>query len=416
MSSTDEVSSAAADASVARCTNPVDCSKAAARETLDWYPGAGEYCPECGEALVRIDAPAHGASRELVGKSRNGTPVADSAASGGGAATEVAPATNGAPANGKASSSNGESSAATATTTATIAPLEAIPDSTAGLSQLQRRPPPPRRPARRKPLSGSLIVAAVICAVAIAVFTYFGRPAQVSEPGRPVAISVCPLTGAQQFVSDLVDAYSAKSGIGSERFAVRRAKTCDVRFTTVSSSPDDVIARDGIVAIVNPLNPITRISEQQLRLIYSGAIRDWSQVGGAPGPIFAVMPNDASDESRAVASSLFYGLNLDRGLERPATSAEVTRIVAGADRRGRSAIGLVAFSTAVPAKVIPLAYLPPPSPLTIASGRYPYRLNIGIETDTGRVDPAASGLIEFAHSSAGAEIVAKNGLVGREGI
>jgi PBP superfamily domain len=32
------------------CRNPL-CSKAAAAEIIEWYPGPGEYCPGCGEAL-----------------------------------------------------------------------------------------------------------------------------------------------------------------------------------------------------------------------------------------------------------------------------------------------------------------------------------------------------------------------------
>jgi hypothetical protein len=36
----------------ARCTNVAACPRAAAGEPVEWYLGAGEYCPDCGEALV----------------------------------------------------------------------------------------------------------------------------------------------------------------------------------------------------------------------------------------------------------------------------------------------------------------------------------------------------------------------------
>jgi len=42
----------------ARCCNVAVCPRAAAGDALPWYLGAGEYCPDCGEALVPADAGA----------------------------------------------------------------------------------------------------------------------------------------------------------------------------------------------------------------------------------------------------------------------------------------------------------------------------------------------------------------------
>lgn len=180
--------------------------------------------------------------------------------------------------------------------------------------------------------------------------------------------------------------------------------------------PEAVIARDGIVAVVNPLNPISRISEQQLRGIFTGSIRNWSELGGPYRSIVALMTDDGSDEAKLLASSLFLGAGIARSVQRAASSADVTRAVTGADRRSRDSIGLVAFSQSVPAKVVPLAYLPPPSVLSIATRRYPLTLTIGVELASLPKDPAAADLVDYARSSAGAEIVAKNGLVGGRGL
>jgi phosphate transport system substrate-binding protein len=46
-----------------------------------------------------------------------------------------------------------------------------------------------------------------------------------------------------------------------------------------------VIARDAIAVIVNPANPIGRLTMQQISDIYSGKINNWSQVGGEDRPI-----------------------------------------------------------------------------------------------------------------------------------
>ncbi len=48
---------------------------------------------------------------------------------------------------------------------------------------------------------------------------------------------------------------------------------------------EHVVALDGIAVIVNPGNPVSRLSIPQLRAIYSGRIRNWSEVGGKDAPI-----------------------------------------------------------------------------------------------------------------------------------
>jgi phosphate transport system substrate-binding protein len=46
-----------------------------------------------------------------------------------------------------------------------------------------------------------------------------------------------------------------------------------------------VVARDAIAVIVNPTNPVSRLTIQQISDIYSGKINNWSQVGGEDRPI-----------------------------------------------------------------------------------------------------------------------------------
>ena len=41
-----------------------------------------------------------------------------------------------------------------------------------------------------------------------------------------------------------------------------------------------VVARDGIAVVVNPANPISELSIEQLEKIFTGAVNNWSAVGG----------------------------------------------------------------------------------------------------------------------------------------
>jgi len=48
---------------------------------------------------------------------------------------------------------------------------------------------------------------------------------------------------------------------------------------------EHTIARDAIAVIVNPNNPISQLTMQQISDIYSGKIKNWSEVGGDDRPI-----------------------------------------------------------------------------------------------------------------------------------
>jgi phosphate transport system substrate-binding protein len=51
------------------------------------------------------------------------------------------------------------------------------------------------------------------------------------------------------------------------------------------SPTEFIIARDAIAVIVNPENPVTELTLQQISDIYSGRISNWSEVGGEDRPI-----------------------------------------------------------------------------------------------------------------------------------
>ncbi|TGN00295.1 phosphate ABC transporter substrate-binding protein [Leptospira dzoumogneensis] len=55
-----------------------------------------------------------------------------------------------------------------------------------------------------------------------------------------------------------------------------------------------LIGYDGIAIVVNPANTVSKLTLEQISKIFSGDIKDWSQVGGKPGPIHVVLRNDKS--------------------------------------------------------------------------------------------------------------------------
>jgi phosphate transport system substrate-binding protein len=217
----------------------------------------------------------------------------------------------------------------------------------------------------------------------------------------------------ERFAADVVRAYADKAGVPRARFELTQSAPCDVRFAAKRGARSaQVVGYDGIVVVVNPQNPLTRLSEDDVRLIFSGAITDWAEFGEPPGRIVPVMPVAASDEAETLARTLLAHSGIGAGVRRVASSADVVRAVVSP--RGRGAIGLVAFSAAVPAKVLALAPQTAPSALSIGDRRYALSVELTVESASRAT--AAAGLAAYARSGDAQALVLRDGFVPKQGI
>jgi phosphate transport system substrate-binding protein len=84
-------------------------------------------------------------------------------------------------------------------------------------------------------------------------------------------------TGIAALINGTVDIANASRQIKEEE--IEKAKSNGVE------PVEFVIARDAIAVIVNPENPVSELTLQQISDIYSGKIANWSEVGGDDRPI-----------------------------------------------------------------------------------------------------------------------------------
>lgn len=99
------------------------------------------------------------------------------------------------------------------------------------------------------------------------------------------------LTGINSLISGQCDIAMCSSPIPDRLRADARSKGIHIK-----GFP---FAYDMIVPIVHPSNPITNLSTDQLRKIFTGAIESWSGVGGISAPI-EVVTRSASSGTAAV--------------------------------------------------------------------------------------------------------------------
>lgn len=90
------------------------------------------------------------------------------------------------------------------------------------------------------------------------------------------------------------DAMEGKADIGNSS---RELKAEETGLTAT------VIAIDGIAVVVNPENPVTDLTAEQLADIYTGEIKNWSEVGGKDQPI-VVIGRDAASGTRSAFEEL----------------------------------------------------------------------------------------------------------------
>jgi hypothetical protein len=124
------------------------------------------------------------------------------------------------------------------------------------------------------------------------------------------------------------------------------------------------------------------------------------------------MPAGASDEADTLSRTLLARSGIGPGVRRVASSADVVRTVVSPG--GRGAIGLVAFSAAVPAKVLALAPQPPPSSLSIGDRRY--ALSVALTVESASHAAGAAGLAAYAKSDDAQALVLRDGFVPKQGI
>jgi len=84
-------------------------------------------------------------------------------------------------------------------------------------------------------------------------------------------------TGIASLINRTVDIANASRKIKQEE--IDQAKSNGVE------PVEHIIARDAIAVIVNPENPVSRMTLQQISDIYSGRINNWKEVGGEDRPI-----------------------------------------------------------------------------------------------------------------------------------
>lgn len=250
-----------------------------------------------------------------------------------------------------------------------------------------------------------------------------------------------PMTGTHLAYVNLIRGLDGwKEPDGSERHGVARA---DLILVAREPSQDEIelarrerveldvrpVARDAFVFIVNDQNPVSGLTLDQVRAIYTGAVKNWKDVGGSDAAIRAYTRDRNSGSQELMEKLVMKGAKMIEGpdiMNLTSMMGPFNRI--NADKNG---IGYTVFyyeaAMAPPRSATQRSSVRPggerrrkvlavngvaPAPRTIADGTYPLVTDVYavVRKDTPADHPAVR-LRDWLLTPEGQAVVAESGYV-----
>ena len=166
----------------------------------------------------------------------------------------------------------------------------------------------------------------------VAASTEASVEASAEAPAEPVSIKTAGSTSVGPVMEALAEKYMAEnpnveitveaggSGVGvtsagekSVDFGMASRDLKDDEKATYPDMKATVLCLDGVAIVVNSANKVADLTVDQIKQIYTGEIKDWSEVGGDAGTI-NLYTRDSASGTREAFQTLFLGKD-DKGEE-----------------------------------------------------------------------------------------------------
>jgi phosphate transport system substrate-binding protein len=238
--------------------------------------------------------------------------------------------------------------------------------------------------------------------------------AEAYVPGHPQSsISVSgggSGVGITALIDGTTDIANASRAMKDEEFEAARAKGVEPVVT--------VVARDAIAVIINPGNPVNRLTLQQASDIFTGKINNWTEVGGEDRPIVRVSREvNSGTHVYFLEAVIRLGRKDDDSifstdtLLLPSSEVITSEVSQNPNAIGYDGLGYVTSAV----KVVSLAKestgpFVPPSKETVLDGTYPISRDLYMYTN-GEPSGKVKEYMEWILSPEGQAIVAELGFI-----
>lgn len=171
---------------------------------------------------------------------------------------------------------------------------------------------------------------------------------------------------------------------------------------------ENIVAIDGIAVIISPDNKIDSVSKEQLSKIYTGEIKNWSEVGGEDSPIVVIGRESGSGTRGAFEELLKVEDLCSYAQELNSTGAVKTTVSSDKDAIGYISLDVVDDTV----KAVKLDGVEA-SEKEIVAGNYSLSRPFVMTTkgDIKDQDAATQEFLNYVYSERGQEIVKSVGLI-----
>ena len=189
--------------------------------------------------------------------------------------------------------------------------------------------------------------------------------------------------------------------------------TCDIGLASRDLKDDETgvkqitVAKDGIAIVVNPENPVSDLSIEQIAAMATGEITNWSEVGGSDGQV-VFMGREAGSGTRDGFESITGTEDACNYQNEYTSTGEVIAAVAA----NPNAIGYASLSSVDDTvKAVTVGGVAP-SEETVLDGSYAIQRNFNfIVSESEALSPAAQAFVDWATSTEASDLIAGAGAV-----
>ena len=260
-------------------------------------------------------------------------------------------------------------------------------------------------------------VLTTVLVIALAALTLAGCARKDTSP-----VTTDGSTSMEKVIGTLGEAFTEKEGInvtynptgsGSGIQAVSEGR-CDIGLSSRALKDDEkatltetVVALDGIAMIVNPENPVSDLTVEQIADIYTGKITNWSEVGGNDAEIVLIGREAGSGTRDGFESITGTKDKCQYRQELTSTGDVITAVSQNPDAIGYASLASIKDSV----KALNVDGVTP-SEATVKDGSYKVQRPFVLVTVEGKeLTPVAQKFFDYITSPDAAAIIAKAGAV-----
>ena len=218
---------------------------------------------------------------------------------------------------------------------------------------------------------------------------------RVANPGVNFEIAAeGSSTGISAIISSTADIGMSSRAVSAQEISQGKANGVDIK--TI------LVAYDAIAVIVNKDNPIDELTAEQVHLIFTGQIDNWTAAGGMPGAISIYTRNTASGTYKDFQKMAMHSEDYAQSSQKMAGNEQIASEVA----KNPSGIGYVglAYVNMPGVKVVKINGSLP-SKESVNAHKYAYARETYYLVNANKVNPLAQKFIDFTLSDEGQKIV-----------